>query len=225
MLLTLKPWELCQSLRTTSYLIMKKLLIVLLSTILAIPAWGQNAVQTLDAVSKKYSSFSSYEAAFTMASGSGTSKGSLLAKGNMYKVAFAGQELYNNGKDVYTYIPETNEVNITSYNAGDESDISPNNIFKLYKKGYTATYKQEKTIAGKRYDIIELKPKSKSEISKVELTIGKTDRLLSSWTIAETSGNKSTYTITKFTPNVPANPASFTFDKSKYPKVEVIDLR
>ncbi|RYF62489.1 MAG: outer membrane lipoprotein carrier protein LolA, partial [Cytophagaceae bacterium] len=33
------------------------------------------------------------------------------------------------------------------------------------------------------------------------------------------------YTITKFTPNAPAPDALFTFDKSKYPGVEVVDLR
>jgi outer membrane lipoprotein carrier protein len=199
---------------------MRKLLVLILTVSTFIPAFGQKANEILAAVNKKYTSFSSYSADFKM----GNSSGNLLAKGKKYKISFDGQDLYNNGKDVYTYIAETNEVNITSYNEGDESDFSPNNIFNLYKKGYTATYKQEITKAGKKYDVVTLTPKNKSSINKIELTIGKTDKLISSWTVWDKS-NPTTYSITKFTPNVSLTDTTFTFDKSKHPKVEIIDLR
>lgn len=200
--------------------IMKKLLILILTLATILPAFGQKAVDILNAANKKYTSLGSYSASFKM----GNTSGTLLAKGKMYKISFSGQDVYNNGKDVYTYISETNEVNITSYIAGDESDISPNNIFNLYKKGYTALYKQEVTIGGKKYDVVSLTPKTKSSINKIDITIGKTDKLISSWTVFDKSGT-TTYTITKFTPNVNLPDATFTFDKSKHPKVEVIDLR
>ena len=203
--------------------IMKKLLVLILTISTFSPAWGQKANDILEAVSKKYNALSSYSAGFTI-SGANKAVGSLLSKGKKYKISFDGQEVYNNGKDVYTYIAETNEVNITSYTEGDESDISPNNIFNLYKKGYTSAYKQETTKAGKKYDVITLTPKAKSGITKIELVIGKADKLISAWTVWEKSGS-STYTINKFTPNVTLSDATFTFDKSKYPKVEVIDLR
>lgn len=203
--------------------IMKKLFVLILTVSTIIPAWGQNATQILETVNKKYTSLNAYSASFSL-SGANKATGTLLSKGKMYKISFDGQEVYNNGKDVYTYLVETNEVNITSYKAGDESDISPNNIFNLYKKGYAATYKQEIAKAGKKYDVVTLTPKAKSSISKIELTIGKTDKLISSWTVYEKSG-ATTYSINKFTPNISVADAAFTFDKSKYPKVEVIDLR
>ncbi|MGZ7238497.1 outer membrane lipoprotein carrier protein LolA, partial [Streptococcus pyogenes] len=77
------------------------------------------------------------------------------------------------------------EVNITAYDPKDESDISPNNIFSLYKKGYTATYKKEGTLNGKKVDIISLTPKSKSGVQNIELYIGKTDKTLHSWIVSE----------------------------------------
>ena len=199
---------------------MRKLLVLILTVSTFIPAFGQKATEILTAVNKKYTSLSSYSADFKM----GSTSGSLITKGKKYKISFDGQDLYNNGKEVYTYIAETNEVNITSYNEGDESDFSPNNIFNLYKKGYTATYKQEITKNGKKYDVVVLTPKTKSSINKIELTIGKTDKLISSWIVWDKS-NATTYSITKFTPNVSLNDAAFTFDKSKHPKVEIIDLR
>ncbi len=199
---------------------MRKLLVLILTVSTFIPAFGQKATDILAAVNKKYTSFSSYSADFKI----GNSSGSLLAKGKKYKISLSGQDLYNNGKDVYTYIAETNEVNITSHNEGDESDFSPNNIFNLYKKGYAAAYKQEITKGGKKYDVVTLTPKTKSGINRIELTIGKTDKLISSWTVWDKSA-ATTYTITKFTPNVTLTDATFIFDKSKHPKVEIIDLR
>jgi len=38
-------------------------------------------------------------------------------------------------------------------------------------------------------------------------------------------GNEVTYTLKKFTPNVDLYESVFTFDKSKYPGVEVNDVR
>ncbi len=202
---------------------MKKLLFLLLVLNTVHPAVGQKAVDILNAVNRKYTSFTSYSAGFKV-SGAEKYTGALLAKGNMYKISFGGQEVYNNGKDVYTYIAEAHEVNITSYNEGDESDISPNNIFNLYKKGYASSYKNEVTLGGKKYDVVTLTPKTKSSVLKIELTIGKTDKLISSWTVYDKSG-ATTYTITDFKPNIKVTDAAFMFDKSKYPKVEVIDLR
>lgn len=177
----------------------------------------------MGAVNRKYASFTSYSAGFRVA-GSEKYTGTLISKGKKYKISFGGQEVYNNGKDVYTYLAETNEVNITSYNEGDESDFSPNNIFNLYKKGYASSYKNEVTLGGKKYDVVTLTPKTKSSVSKIELTIGKTDKLISSWTVFDKAG-ATTYTITGFKPDIAVADAAFTFDKSKYPKVEVIDLR
>lgn len=202
---------------------MKKLLILLLVLFAMQPAPGQKAVDILEAVSRKYASFSSYSATFKV-SGAERYTGNLLAKGRKYKISLGGQEVYNNGKDVYTYVSEVNEVNITAYEEGQESDISPNNIFNLYKKGYASSYKNEVTLGGKKYDIVTLTPKTRSSVLKIELTVGKTDKLISAWTVHDKSG-ATTYTITDFKPNVAVTDAAFTFDKRKYPRVEVIDLR
>lgn len=202
---------------------MKKLFVLLFVVSTFLPAAGQKAEEILSAVNRKYTSLNSYSAAFKV-SGIEKYSGTLLSKGKRYKVSFGGQEVYNNGKDVYTYIAEANEVNITSYSEGDESDISPNTIFNLYKKGYTSSYKQEITLAGKKYDVVTLTPKSRSSVLKIDMTISRADKQISSWTVHDKSG-VTTYTITDFRPNITVADAAFTFDKSKYPKVEVIDLR
>ncbi|ADQ18486.1 outer membrane lipoprotein carrier protein LolA [Leadbetterella byssophila DSM 17132] len=198
---------------------MKKLWFFLLW--ICFPAIGQKANTILDAAYKKYSGLTSYTAQFKVSDGG---SGTLQSKGKKFKLTYGEQIVFNNGKDVYTYFPELNEVNITSYDPADESDVSPNNIFSLYKKGYTATYKKEGLVNGKKVDVISLTPNSKSNIQRIDLNIGKADQMIHSWTVVE-KGGSSTFTITKFTANPSLPDATFQFDKSKYPKVEVVDLR
>lgn len=202
---------------------MKKLLYLILPLLLISVAYGQNPTTILSEVNKKYTSLSSYSADFTV-TGTQNMKGTLWAKGKKYKLSVNGQELYNDGKLVYAYLKDINEVNITDYNEGDESDFSPNNIFNLYKKGYDAAYKNSITKAGKKFDVITLTPKARSRITKIELVVGKTDKLINSWTVFERNAS-TTYTITKFNANAGLSDTIFTFNKARFPGVEIIDLR
>lgn len=202
---------------------MKKLLILILPLFISFGVTGQNANVILNAVNKKYTSLNSYTADFTV-SGAQSMKGTLWAKGEKYKLSVDDHELYNDGKTVYAYMKDINEVNITNYHEGDESDFSPNNIFNLYKKGYDAVYKNEITRGGKKYDVITLTPKARSRISKIDLVIGKTDHLISSWTVFERNVG-TTYTINKFSANTSLSEAIFTFNRANHPGVEIVDLR
>ena len=62
-------------------------------------------------------------------------------------------------------------------------------------------------------------------IFKVRLTIDKAAKQIASAVIFDKSGNKYTYTIKSFTPNVKVSEGIFSFDTKKYPGVEVVDLR
>jgi outer membrane lipoprotein-sorting protein len=96
----------------------------------------------------------------------------------------------------------------------------------VYQKGYTYRYVSEQKQGGRSLDVIELKPtKANNTIGSVRLSIDKASKMIRTWTITDKNGKRTTYTITNFTPNVPAPDALFTFDKSKYPGVEVVDLR
>ena len=79
---------------------------------------------------------------------------------------------------------------------------------------------------GQTYNVIELAPEDRSnQIFKVRLMINKKDNTLKSWKMFKNNGNRYTYNITKFNPNPTVDADTFTFDKSKYKGVKVIDLR
>ena len=137
-----------------------------------------------------------------------------------------GQEIYNNGKEVYTYVKETNEVNVTDYNPADEADFSPSKIYSIYKKGYKYLFKEELKQGAQVFEVVELSPTAKSgSVAKIQITVNKNDKSIKSWKIWDKKGKTTLFRVDKFVPNFQATDAMFTFDKTKYPGVEVVDLR
>lgn len=195
-------------------------------------AQDKKAEGILDAMSNKYKSLKTFNANFTYGVEGANNKlsnvytGTVTVKGNKFKLKTAGQEVFNNGKEIYTFVKETNEVNISDFNPNDDSDFSPTKIYSIYKKGYKYQFKEEKKEGAQSYEIVELSPiAGKSNVSKIQITVNKSDKSIKTWKVWDKSGKKTVFRIDKFVPNAPATDAMFIFDKSKYPGVEVVDLR
>lgn len=193
--------------------------------------YDPKALEILDAMSKKYKEMSGFKAkfSFTLESPSSnineTSEGEITVKGAKFRLKIGGQEIYNNGTTVWTYVKENNEVNISDYDPADD-EMNPAKIYSMYKKGYKYMLVEEKIEEGKTYQIIDLVPEDKNQqYFKIRLQINKTDYTLKSWKVFEKNGNRYLYSVKSFEPNLKLEDGSFNFDKSKYPKVEVIDLR
>ncbi len=194
-------------------------------------AQDKKAEAILDAMSKKYKATLSYNANFSYGVENATNKvnkfltGVVTVKGNKFKLKTAGQEIFNNGKEMFTFVKETNEVNITDASDSDE-DFSPTKIYTIYKKGYKYQFKEEKKEAGQVFETVELTPSTvKSNISKIQITVNKLDKSIKNWKVWDKAGKKTLFKIDKFVPNAPASDAVFVFDKKNYPGVEVVDLR
>lgn len=50
-----------------------------------------------------------------------------------------GQEIYCDGKTMWTYLKDANEVQISNYNP-KSSDINPSEIFTVYEKGFLSKF-------------------------------------------------------------------------------------
>jgi outer membrane lipoprotein-sorting protein len=77
------------------------------------------AKKILDQASAKIKSYKSVQAIFTLqiqdgqGANQGTKKGTLFMKGNKYVVQITGQEIYCDGKTIWTFDKSANEVTIT----------------------------------------------------------------------------------------------------------------
>lgn len=188
--------------------------------------YDKDALAVLDAMSSKYKSVEAFKASFAQkltnesAGIDETLSGQIAVKGNKYVLNVAGQRIFNNGTDVYTYNPEISEVAISSFDP-EESEITLSNVYDLYKDGFKYVLTSTESNGDR---IIDLDPETRDRsYFKIRMVISAKDEL-KSFTVFERTGNQYLYTIESFEPT--SLPDSyFTFDTSKYPNVEVIDFR
>ncbi len=208
------------------------LLLAAIFTGLAVPALAQAKIDSkaeaiLTAMSKKYEDLKSYKANFDFATEGGKNiKGDVTVKGEKFRLKVAGQEIFNDGKTMATFVKETNEVNLQDYDPAELGDLNPTQIFTAYKKNYKYRFLKESKEGGQTYETIELAPTSSyAKIAKVQIKVNKADKAIKSWDILMSDGQHVIYTITSFQPNVNVADSYFNFDAKKYPGVEVVDLR
>ncbi|MCU0340331.1 MAG: outer membrane lipoprotein carrier protein LolA [Spirosomaceae bacterium] len=188
----------------------------------------KRAATILDAMSNKYKTMTSFKVAFTYTNEGAkeTLKGDATVKGTKFRLKMAGQEIFNDGKTVTTYIKETNEATVNNYDPKEIGDIDPTKVYTIYKKGYKYVFIEETTESGRVYEVVELSPEKKdSKVAKVQIKVDKKDKSVKSWKITQRSGQRLVFKVDKFTPNVPVQDTFFAFDAKQYKGVEVIDLR
>ncbi|RZM24221.1 MAG: outer membrane lipoprotein carrier protein LolA [Pedobacter sp.] len=216
---------------------MKRIIVMLMLVVgFAGPMLAQTdakAKSILAQVSKKYRGYDivKTEFVFTLdnqqAKIKETQQGTLYVKANAnkYKVVMTDQELISDGKSQWTYLKEDKEVQVTEVDNSSDA-INPAKIFTLYEQGFKYLYTGESKIGGKVYQMIDLSPvDTKRSYFKIRLSIDKNAKQISNAVIFEKSGNKYTYAIKSFVPNVKIAESTFSFDAKKYPGVEVVDLR
>ena len=216
---------------------MKKIMIMLLLlTGATFNSYSQNAAKAktiLAEVSKKYKSYQVVKATFSFtidnpkAKIRNTEHGTLYVKANAnkYKMVMDARELISDGKNQWTHLIADEEVQLTTVDNSSDA-LNPAQIFTLYEKGFNPLYTGEKKTGNKVYQTIELTPVDKSKsYSKVILSIDKTAKQIANVLVIEKDGGRYTYLVKSFVPNVKVPESTFTFNASKYPGVEVVDLR
>jgi outer membrane lipoprotein-sorting protein len=203
----------------------------LLLTSLANAQTDAKAQEILKGVSTNYRSYKSLSASFKFSILDQKTKktesqtGTITLKGSQFNLAMADQTVMSDGKVNWTYMKESNEVQISESKTSPDA-ITPANIFTMYEKGFKSKYIGESKVGNKAVQQIELVPEDKKKnFFKIQLTIDKAGKFVSEAKIFNKDGNIMTYAIQKFSPNIAVTDDMFVFNKAKYPGVEVVDLR
>ncbi len=191
------------------------------------------AKEILAEVSKKYRSYDVIKTEFSYtlenpeAKIKETQAGTLFvrSKANKYKVILKGQELISDGKNQWTYLKADKEVQLSEVDNSADA-LNPAKLFTIYEKGFKSVYMNDSKVNGKTIQNIDLSPTdSKRSFFKVKLQIDKLSKQIVSAVIFDKNGNRYTYSIKTFTPNIKVPESTFAFDSKLYPGVEVVDLR
>lgn len=190
------------------------------------------AKQILDKVSAKTKGYSSIKADFRFtlenlqANLTDTYSGTIIIKGDKYKVSIMGVDNYFDGKNLWMHMKDGGEVNISDPAAMDDDMLNPATIFSMYESGFKWMYVGENTLNGKKVDVVDLFPENRDqEYSRIKLHIYQDNLQFARIEQIGKDGTNYYIDITKMEVNQTFPDSTFTFDASKYPGVEVIDLR
>lgn len=191
------------------------------------------AKEILAEVSKKYKSYDLVKADFTFTLESPQNKAKetqngtiwVKSKANKYKVVMTDQDMISDSKTQWTYLKKDKEVQVA--NVDNNSDaLNPARIFTIYEQGFKYGYTGDMKEGVKTYQMIDLSPlDTKKSYFKIRLSIDKAAKQIANVLIFDKNGNKYTYHVKTFVPNVKVAETLFGFDAKKYPGVEVVDLR
>lgn len=190
------------------------------------------AKKILDAVSAKFKTFKAVQANFNLkiedSKGKiqGQKKGTVYMKGTKYRVSVTGQEIFCDGNNTWTFDKAANEVTINKFDPTINT-LTPQKLFtNFYDQDFLYKLNGEKKEAGKTLQEIEMTPKDKSKpFFKVYILVDKATQFIYTTKWLDKSGNKYTYIINSLNGKAAIAESTFTFDKAKYPGVEVVDLR
>lgn len=189
------------------------------------------ANETLNKLSAKMKSFVNYKIEFVYTLENKAEKikqsknGTAIIKGDKYSLNVSGQRIICDGKTVWTYIPDADEVQINNVNLKDDDALNPSKLFSTYEKNYKAKLIKEVNQAGVLTQIIDLTPIKGKAFFKVRLTIDKTKMQIISTEIYNKNGSTYMYKVSKFLSNLKISDAEFTFKASDFPGVEINDMR
>lgn len=182
----------------------------------------------LNKVSKLYKSYTGIKSTFTITTTSAqgkstTSNGTVWIKGAKYKLDYAGQEIFCNGKYIWTFNNEDNEVTKENYKVKDNA-ITPNEIFTIYNRDFKNAYEGPTVRDGKNYEVIKMVSKKKVNYSYIKLEIDKSNNKIQRMIQHYKNGTEITYSIGQFTPNVSLAENFFDWNAAAHPGVSEVDL-
>lgn len=204
----------------------KKILVIL-----GVMIWGvaasATAAETADAMLKKAAAGINgsvgLTASFTLDYGSQKVSGTLKAAGKKFALQTSTASTWYDGKNMWTYNAKNAETTLMNPTAQEVTEANPLSIVNSYSSNFIAAFAKGQT---KGCKTIVLTPKSKQlGYKSVHVSIPDGSVYPSKLVIVPSSGQKVTVSITQVKSGQKLPDATFVYPKSKYPKVEIVDLR
>lgn len=149
----------------------------------------------------------------------GNASGTIAIKGNKFNARTADATVWFNGKTQWTYMKNTDEVNVTTPTQAQQTQMNPLTFINMYKSGYKLSMK---TVEGK-YEVRMVAENKSRSVQEMYIVVNPKTfvptqvrmRQKDSWTTINISNFKAT----------PQSDAIFTFNKKDFPSAEIVDLR
>lgn len=192
------------------------------------------AKNILDKVAQKTKSYKSIKTEFFVNINDRKTKknvsfnGKLFLKGDKYRYETEDNIIYFDGKNIYNYYKEENEVSISDFDPQDNDLLNnPIKIINVYNKDFKYRYNGISKLNNKNVvHEIDLFPNNlKQSYTRIKIYVDTTNLYLSKFIISGKDGVDVIVTFEKFEINTDIPDNFFTIPENILKKAEVIDLR
>ena len=148
--------------------------------------------------------------------------GIMCLRGEKFKINSAPIAVWYDGTTQWTYTADTGEVSITEPTPEEIADINPFVIINGFRHGCKSTVSKSDSLS----DTVTMTPLTKeSGIETATIVFAKSTGMPESINIALRSGAALSLKINSITRDINYPSTTFVFNKDKYPKATIVDLR
>lgn len=198
------------------------------------PAFAQQQVQAkvvLDRAAAAFRNAGGVKAGFEVKAFSrggfvGETGGVIQLKGEKFKLKTADVVTWFDGKTQWSYLADSEEVNVSNPTPAELQSLNPYALLQLYQQGYVCRLGATKSFRGKPVYEVNLTAVNRTqEPERMAVVIAKDTFRPLFVTVEQRDKSRSEITITSYQTGQKYADALFTFDKKQYPQAEIIDLR
>ena len=211
----------------------KNIVWVLLAGLFTLPVFSQQkeAKGVLDKTSAAFRKSGGVTAAFTIkieakGQSNGLLAGEIRLKGEKFVLKTTDAITWFDGETQWSYLTDSEEVNISNPTEEELQGINPYALLSIYEKGFSYVWGKNRTYKGTPvYEVILTSTDKTKEISRLILNVTRDTYQPLSIVAELNNGSRNEIVITSYRSGMKHNDSLFVFDKKKYPRAEIIDLR
>lgn len=178
------------------------------------------ARNVLDKAAKAVSNAGGVSARFTLTGQKlGNMSGTISVKGSKFHASTPNVLIWFDGKTQWTYMKNTEEVNVSNPTPAQAQSLNPYNFITMYRTGFTYTMESK----ADSY-VVHLKATdTKRSVKEMYITVSKSDYTPRQVRMLQ-AGGWTTVTISNLQKKSLSD-SFFRFNPKSYPQAELIDLR
>lgn len=152
--------------------------------------------------------------------------GTAFIRGDKFRLETNEMDIWFDGATQWVLMKEVNEVNISNPTAEEISSVSPLALMGIYRNGYTLSAPKKKKLNGKNLAMIRMLPTvGTTAYREVNALIDTNSHAMVQIDLTLRNGTKHLIEITDYSANHNYSDREFRFDQTRYPDIEIIDLR
>ena len=184
---------------------------------------AQSGDDLLDRLRERYESTDALRARFTQTIGDATMEGTLVLRGDAYRIETGDQTLVTDGETAWVYSKLDEQVLVNDA-IEDETAFSPADFFTNYPDRFDVEVIGSEVIDGARHETLKLTPKNDDAfLREVTLFVRSTDALPTRVQIVDGNGTRVAFDLLDVEVNPTLGGDVFRFDAPI--GAEVVDLR